>query len=249
MSIKMNSKSLLAVFLVGSLCGLNIQADEKKLDDEVVLVDGQVEGAEYRLQITGATNQILAAIDDLSDDITGQGLGALATSAQAVAIEGATFDTTTDSLEAISNKIGSPLVATAASTLALVLGDPTASTASASMSAALGAMEGTGFIAGASLMANAQRTAANQVVTIANSAALNGTALTWNGIGTWATVYAAITAAVTLPTTQAEITDITAAITALGTVNVPTTGYTAAQINLIVLQLQAAVTNWDALIS
>src|SRR3989339_54382 len=86
---------------------------------------------------------------------TTQGLVALATSTQAVDIQGVGFATGDNSLVAITADIaamqtdvdailvdtaaiGAPTVATLASTVALVLGDPTAETGATSISAALG---------------------------------------------------------------------------------------------------------------
>src|SRR3989339_262960 len=90
---------------------------------------------------------------------TTQGLVALATSTQAVDIQGVGFATGDNSLVAITADIaamqtdvdailvdtaaiGAPTVATLASTVALVLGDPTAETGAASISAALGTPAG-----------------------------------------------------------------------------------------------------------
>lgn len=240
MAIKMNAKSktLLTVLLVGSLCSLR--------------ASDMVEQEPKRLQITAATDQILDAIADVS------------TSGQVSAIQGTGFNTSTDSLVVISNnQTTQGVVALATSEQAVdilqgsaVAGTPIVGGATftpntndlTSVSLGLSAMEGTGFVAGASLIANAQRTAANQVVTIANSPVLNNSTLTWNGVGTWVAVYTAINTALTGTTTQSEIDAITTAITNLGTALAAPTNYTTAQIDLMILQLQAAVTAWDALI-
>jgi hypothetical protein len=96
-------------------------------------------------------------------------------------------------------------------------------------------------------MANAQRTAANQVVIIANVPALNSNVAVYTG-GTWSDVYSALNAALTGTTTQAEITTLRSAITAITAVATPSTGYSAPQMMLMLGQLLAAVDSWDALI-
>ena len=221
MNIKMKFRSqyVFMVFLAGLTNCMQADFD-----------NGEFEKEGHRLQITGATNQILAAIDASDLDIAGNGVGTVivggttytantndltSISLAIAAIEGSGFSTTTDSLKIISDNQGT---------------------------------QGLGALAtSAQAVAIAQSIAASQVVTIANATALNLISTTFTA-GSWATVYGAITDALTLPTTQVEIAAITSAITALGACTA-SVGYTPALIDRMVLQLQAAVTNWDALIS
>ena len=133
--MNVTKKSLYALFLAGSLCSFNTQASNDQ-------------DAEHRLQITGATRQILAAIDASNLDISGNAPGT-------VIVGGTTYTPDTNDLTSLS--LGIAAVEGTNATGTVIVGAADAYTAGTNnltaISQGLSAVEGASFAASASLAA------------------------------------------------------------------------------------------------
>ena len=194
MTIKIQSKSqyAFAIFLAGSVCGLthNMQAHEDKTPAD------QVETTTHRLQITGATQQILAAIDNSVEVLNGADYPA-----GTVIVGGPSYTANTNDLTSISLGIAAVEGASFAASASLaalagldapagtaIVGGPsyTANTNDlTSLSLAIAAIEGTSFAtASASLFVIARQTALAQVMAAASHPAIATNSTTSSGGGT-----------------------------------------------------------------
>ena len=251
MTIKIQSKSqyAFAIFLAGSVCGLthNMQANDDKTPAD------QVETATHRLQITGATQQILAAIDNSVEVLNGADYPAgtvivggtsytantndlTSLSLAIAAIEGAGFATATDSLKIISDNQGTQGLGALATSAQAV------------------AIEGTGFTSAlAGLVVIARQVAVGQVLAAESNPAVTCTVAGATNAASFntdmAAVFTSITTAMTTPTNANISAIITAINVAQGVVissGTITSPYSYQAITAGLQSLEVAVNSWLA---
>jgi len=274
MTIKIQSKSqyAFAIFLAGSVCGLthNMQANDDKTPAD------QVETTTHRLQITGATQQILAAIDDAVEVLNGVDYPA-----GTVIVGGTSYTANTNDLTSLSLGIAAVEGASFAASASLaalagldvpagtVIVGGTTYTANTndltSISRALGAIEGTSgnnisvglplnfTTALAGLMTIALQVAVGQVIAAESNPAVTCTVTGATNATSFntamATVFTTITTAMTTPNNTnilAIITAINAAQLVVINTGTITSPYSYQAITAGLQSLEVAVNSWLA---